>query len=96
MRNNDLPTKGDHPEPNGTCWLHNGVNDFFQISEGYRMAATSIYNEVKKREWVNKPYIVCVMVFCFRQFLEVRLKELVYMGKRELSEKPDFQKVYNL
>ncbi len=36
------------------------------------------------------------MVFCFRQFLEVRLKELVYMGKRELSEKPDFQKVHKL
>ncbi len=99
MRNNDLPTKGDQlfiPEPNGTCWLPNGVNDFFQISEGYRMAATFIYNEIKKREWVNKPYIVCVMVFCFRQFLEVRLKELAYMGRRALSEKPDFQKVHQL
>ena len=60
------------------------------------MAATFIYNEIKKREWVNKPYIVCVMVFCFRQFLEVRLKELAYMGRRELSEKPDFQEVHQL
>ena len=36
------------------------------------------------------------MIFCFRQFLEIRLKELVYMGRKELFETPDFQKEHSL
>lgn len=50
----------------------------------------------KKREWVNKPFLACAMIFCFRQFIEVRLKELVYMGRKELFETPDFQKQHSL
>lgn len=73
-----------------------GVDDFFHLSEGYRMAAVTIFEEIKKREWVNKPFPACAMIFCFRQFIEVRLKELVYMGRKELFETPDFQKQHSL
>ena len=62
MRNDEFPTKGDKlfiPEENGTQWLPEGVDDFFQLSEGYRMAAVTIFAEIKEREWVNKPFIAC-------------------------------------
>ena len=99
MRNNKFPEKGDKLfvlEQNGTQWFPKGAEDFFQLSEGYRRAADVIYKEIKKHEWVSKPFIACAMIFCFRQFLEIRLKELVYMGRKELFETPDFQKEHSL
>lgn len=95
----DMLTNEDRlfiPESNGTHWLPNGTNGFLNISEGYKKAAIYIYNEIKKDEWINKPFIACAMVFCFRQFLEVRLKELIYFGKKELAKEPNFKKVHNL
>lgn len=99
MRSDEFPNKEDKlfiPEKSGTQWLPKGVDDFFHLSEGYRMAAVTIFEEIKKREWVNKPFLACAMIFCFRQFIEVRLKELVYMGRKELFETPDFQKQHSL
>lgn len=98
-RNNSFPAIGDKLfvlEQNGTQWFPMGAEDFFQLSEGYRMAAVTIYKEIKEREWVNKPFIACAMIFCLRQFLEIRLKELVYMARKELFKTPDFQKEHNL
>lgn len=98
-RNNNLPQKGDKlfiREQIGTSWLPTGVDDYFKLSEGYRMATVAIYEEIKKSEWMYKPFLTCSMIFCFRQFLEVRLKELVFFGKKELFETPDFLKEHNL
>ena len=36
------------------------------------------------------------MIFCFRQFLELRLKELIFFGKKELFKDTDFEKKHNL
>lgn len=98
-RNNDYPQKGDKlfiSVPAEGKWLPSGIEDIFKISEGYRMSADSLYQEIKKGEWINKQYLSCTMVFAFRQFLEVRLKELIYAGKRELFNEPNFKTTHNL
>lgn len=98
-RNNNFPEKGDKlfiSSPNEGKWLPSGIDDIFKLSEGYRLSAVSLYQEIKRREWVNKPYLSCAMVFSFRQFLEVRLKELIYMGKRELFKEARFKYIHNL
>lgn len=98
-RNNDYPQKGDKLFISVLAegkWLPSGIEDIFKISEGYRMSADSLYQEIKKSEWINKQYLSCTMVFAFRQFLEVRLKELIYAGKRELFNEPNFKTTHNL
>lgn len=98
-RNNDYPQKGDKlfiSVPAEGKWLPSGMEDIFKISEGYRMSADSLYQEIKRSEWINKQYLSCTMVFAFRQFLEVRLKELIYAGKRELFNEPRFKTTHNL
>ena len=51
-RNNNFPQKGDRlfvREQIGTSWLPTGVDDYFKLSEGYRMATVAIYEEIKKK-----------------------------------------------
>ena len=99
MRNDDFPTKGDKLfisiDKEGK-WLPSGIKDIFKLSEGYRLSAVSLYQEIKKNEWFNRQYLSSAMVFSFRQFLEVRLKELIYLGKRGLFEDPKFKITHNL
>ena len=99
LRNNDLPAQNDKlfiPEQNGTEWLPNGPDGFFKLSEGYRTAAITIYKEIKGNEYLGKPFLSCAMIFCFRQFLELRLKELIFFGKKELFKDTNFEKKHNL
>ena len=64
--------------------------------KGDGLSAVSLYQEIKKNEWINKQYLSSAMIFSFRQFLEVRLKELIYIGKRELFEDPQFKATHSL
>ena len=98
-RNNSFPAKGDKlfiSIPHEGRWLPSGIKDIFKLSEGYRLSAVSLYQEIKKNEWINKQYLSSTMIFSFRQFLEVRLKELIYIGKRELLEDPQFKATHSL
>ena len=98
-RNNSFPAKGDKlfvSIPHEGRWLPSGIKDIFKLSEGYRLSAVSLYREIKKNEWMNKQYLSSAMIFSFRQFLEVRLKELIYIGKRELFEDPQFKATHSL
>ena len=98
-RNNSFPAKGDKlfiSIPHEGRWLPSGIKDIFNLSEGYRLSAVSLYQEIKKNEWINKQYLSSAMIFSFRQFLEVRLKELIYIGKRELFEDPQFKATHSL
>lgn len=99
IRNNSFPQKEDRlfiAVPQEGKWLPSGINDIFKISEGYRLSAVSLYQEIKKNEWMNKQYLSSAMIFSFRQFLEVRLKELIYIGKRELFDDPQFKATHSL
>ena len=98
MRNDDFPTKGDKLfiSIDKEKWLPSGIKDIFKLSEGYRLSAVSLYQEIKKNEWFNRQYLSSAMVFSFRQFLEIRLKALIYLGKRGLFEDPKFKITHNL
>lgn len=99
MRNNSYPINTDKlfiPEQNGISWLPNGIDDIFQISEGYRLAAVTLYESIKQNEDMGKKFMSCSMIFCFRQFLEIRIKELIYFGKKELFDDPGFNNTHNL
>lgn len=99
IRNNSFPAKGDKlfvSIPHEGRWLPSGIKDIFKLSEGYRLSAVSLYQEIKKNEWIHKQYLSSAMIFSFRQFLEVRLKELIYIGKRELFEDPQFKTTHSL
>ena len=98
-RNNSFPEEGDKlfiPIPHEGKWMPSGINDIFKLSEGYRLSADSLYQEIKKSEWINKQYLSCAMIFSFRQFIEIRLKELIYLGKRELFDEPKFKTTHSL
>ena len=98
-RNNSSPEEGDKlfiPIPHEGKWMPSGINDIFKLSEGYRLSADSLYQEIKKSEWINKQYLSCAMIFSFRQFIEIRLKELIYLGKRELFDEPKFKTTHSL
>ena len=98
-RNNSFPTIEDKlfiTVPNEGRWLPSDIKDIFKLSEGYRLSAIALYQEIKKNEWFNKQYLSSAMIFSFRQFLEVRLKELTYIGKRELFENPQFKATHSL
>ena len=60
-RNNSFPTKGDKlfiSIPHDGKWLPSGIDDIFKLSEGYRLSAVSLYQEIKKSEWLNKQYLL--------------------------------------
>lgn len=99
MRNNDFPDGNDQlfiPEMNNNKWASSGIESFFKLSEGYRWTASIIYDKIKESEQFYKPFMVNVMVFCYRQFLELRIKELTYYGKKESYLKAEYDQVHNL
>ena len=54
-RNNSFPAKGDKlfiSIPHEGRWLPSGIKDIFKLSEGYRLSAVSLYQEIKKNEWI--------------------------------------------
>ncbi len=98
-RNNSFPKDGDKlfiSDAHEAKWMPSGIEDIFKLSEGYRLSAVSLYNEIKNSEWLNRQYLSSAMLFSFRQFLEVRMKELIYIGKREIFEDPQFKAMHSL
>lgn len=99
MRNTDLPSHKDFlfiPDKKDGDWLPTGADNFFKLSEGYRMTAQNIYEKIKELELFYKPFMANAMIFCFRQFIELRLKELHYFGAKFSGIKEDFQKTHDL
>ena len=100
MRTYDLPSNADHlfiTDKSGVNWIPTVIKDMFIISEGYRQAATIIYENLSRKDnFINKQFLACVMVFCFRHFIEVRIKEITYFGKKEIFEQPEFKKSHDL
>lgn len=97
---NEYPNNTDQlfvDETNFTegAWLKNSASKFFLYSEGYRMAAEKIFNDcISNPHFANK--MVYPMIFNYRQFIELRLKELISMGYFFLGEHADFQDDHSL
>lgn len=77
------------------AWLHNPANKFFLYSEGYKKAGEMLYAFcIDNRFYSNT--LIYPLVFTYRQFLELRLKELIIMGYRYLDIEKDFANEHSL
>ncbi len=56
--------------------LSSGMDKFLLFSEGYKIAAKKLYEQLDKSGWDNN-MLVYPLIFLNRHFLELRLKELI-------------------
>lgn len=99
MRDQQMPSAADKlfvTEVGADNWLNTSKESFFLYSEGYRQAGENLFMELQKCESVYKRFLTYPMVFCYRQFIEVRLKELIFLGKRLNDLPEDFPKIHSI
>jgi len=70
-------------------------NGFFIYPTGYKMAAEKLV-ELAEKEPYNADYLVFPIVFLYRQYLELRLKQLIFDGCSILGTSPDFPKTHRI
>lgn len=95
-----LPTKNDRLfieeiEKNYGAWMKDPPNKFFLYSEGYKDAGEKLFEFCIE----NKFYIssmIYPLVFNYRQFIELRIKELSMMGNTYLGNDIDFADEHSL
>lgn len=77
------------------AWLKNPANKFFLYSQGYKEAGKQLYEYC-----VNNPFywnsLIYPLIFNYRQFIELRLKELIIMGYNLIEEEKDFADCHSL
>ena len=76
-----------------THW-HNGKG-FLIYPTGYKMAAEKLV-ELTVNEPHNADYLVFPIVFLYRQYLELRLKHLIFDGSEVLGIPPNFPKTHRI
>ena len=77
------------------AWIQNPTDKFFLYSEGYKQGAEALYDK-----YVNDPFygqwLVYPLIFNYRQYIELRLKELITMGYKYLGVEGDFKDIHSL
>jgi len=96
----NLPSQEDilfQEEKNSShgAWLQNPTNKFFLYSEGYKDAGKRLYDFCIENSFYRNSLIYPI-VFAYRQFLELRLKELIIMGYDYVDSKKDFTDIHYL
>jgi hypothetical protein len=66
------------------AWLQNPADKFYLYSEGYKQAGILIYNHVVNNPDKNNT-LVYPIIYVFRQYAELQLKELITLGYRYLG-----------
>lgn len=97
---NDFPSSTDvlfqeESDSDYGAWVKNPANKFFLYSQGYLTAANLIYASIGESP-VYQNTLVYPMIFNYRQFLELRLKELSVIGNKYLGRDKDFEEVHSL
>lgn len=102
MRNKSItwPRKGDKVFKPDIDWWHNAclnyVSDQWNLyALGYKLAGDIIFEYVKETRR-DQDKLVFPIVFLYRQFLELRLKELIKKGNILLKKYKEFPKQHNL
>jgi hypothetical protein len=67
------------------AWLDNPTNKFFLYSEGYKEAGKRLYEYCIENPFYNNS-LIYKLIFNYRQFIELRLKELIIMGYKYLDD----------
>lgn len=77
------------------AWLKNPANKFFLYSEGYKKAGEMLWTFCNENKFYSNT-LIYPLVFTYRQFLELKLKELIIMGYRYLNVEKDFADEHSL
>jgi hypothetical protein len=85
----------DELSPVYGAWLKNPANKFFLYSEGYKKAGEMLWTFCNENKFYANT-LIYPLVFTYRQFLELRLKELIIMGYKYLDTEKDFPNEHNL
>ena len=96
----NLPNDQDQlfqPEPavGSGAWISSPANKFLLYSEGYKKAGDALFELSRESSYHNNT-IVYPMVFNYRHYCELRLKELISMGYKYLDEPKDFKDEHSL
>lgn len=85
----------EEKNPDFGAWLQNPANKFFLYSEGYKSAGDALYNHCIANPFYNNS-LIYPMVFTYRQYIELRLKELILMGNNFNNVEEDFPDQHSL
>jgi len=77
------------------AWLKNPANKHFLYSQGYLLAANTIYDSIESDRF-RQNTLVYPMIFNYRQFLELQIKELSAIGNNYLGREKDFDSGHQL
>jgi len=77
------------------AWIQNPADKFFLYSEGYKQGAEALYEKYLNDEFY-KQWLVYPLIFNYRQYIELRLKELITMGYKYLNMDTDFRDIHDL
>lgn len=81
-------------------WKYNAVlqrqGQWHAYSDAYRDAARAILEELERSSGSGVDFLVYPMAFCYRQHLELALKNLIQTGHRLNDEPEDFADSHNL
>jgi hypothetical protein len=84
----------------GDDWWHNACLNYLSgewhaYAEGYKEAADALAEHVKENRGLLD-LLILPIVFLYRQYLEIRLKQLIKDGRVLLDDVPDFPKTHRL
>jgi len=79
---------------NNAClnWCHNGWSLY---ASGYKEAADRLVKEIEATS-SGQDTLVYPILFLYRQYLELQLKELIRQARRLLDEEGEFPKIHNI
>lgn len=78
------------------AWLKNPANGFYKYSEGYKLAGEKLFDACVKKP-TESNILVFPLVFNFRHCVELKLKELIFLGYLYLDEnEKDFPDKHSL
>ena len=85
----------EESNPKYGAWLKNPANKFFLYSEGYKEAGKQLLDFCTKNTFYANT-LIYPLIFNYRQFVELRLKELIIMGYRFHGIDKDFSDEHSL
>ena len=78
-----------------TARLNIGGKSFDSYAIGYKRAGDALAIRFIDK-WQGNEILLFPMIFLYRQYLELRLKELLLSGKRSVGESGDFEETHEL
>lgn len=96
----DFPDNKDNlfieeTDPINGAWLQRPTDKFFLYSEGYKQAGEVLFKQYTSAKFHGQ-FLIYPLVFNYRQYIELRLKELITMGYKYLGEENDFRDIHDL